>query len=201
MSVTDVQISTEPASRHKFPRQAKSLERQAKLRAAKVAAEVAALANPRRCKTCGQWMEQERFSSYVIAGKRYWHTRCIRCRSSVYLKSKTCREKRALLANLKAKPCAECGGLFAAHQMRFICVDGYPRFNLEAAWAGRKAEEITNEAKRCVVVCLNCKATKDLAKYELRKPLHSRIAELPADLRKELEVRIDVAPASPSSAQ
>lgn len=144
-------------------------------------------------------MEQERFSSYVTAGKRYWHTRCIKCRSSVYINSKTCREKRALIANLKAKPCAECGLLFSAHQTRFMCPDGQLRFNLEAAWTGRKAEEITREARRCVVVCLNCKATKDLARYELRKPLKSMIADLPTALRDQLEVRADPSTASPSS--
>lgn len=63
-----------------------------------------------------------------------------------------------LLRELRARPCADCGRSFAAHQMDFDHRDGATKsFRLTSGGAMLRPEaRILEEAAKCDVVCANC---------------------------------------------
>ena len=62
------------------------------------------------------------------------------------------------LRELRARPCADCGGLFAPHQMDFDHRPGtVKRFNLTSGGSMlRPTAALLEEAAKCDVVCANC---------------------------------------------
>lgn len=64
----------------------------------------------------------------------------------------------AFLRELRDVPCADCGGLFAPHQMDFDHRDPSGKeFSLSSARAALKnREQLLAEAAKCDIVCANC---------------------------------------------
>jgi len=81
----------------------------------------------------------------------------------------------AFLRELRAVPCADCGGRFAGHQMDFDHRDPSQKsFNLCSSRAALKSrEQILAEAAKCDVVCVNCHRLRSRNRH--RQWLASRI--------------------------
>ncbi len=158
-------------------------QRRRNARASRIRLAAAELKNPRICSACHEPKEREDFSSFMVRGKRHWHTLCIHCRNTRYLKSSTCASKRALIDRLRNKPCHDCGAVHDPRIMRFDCVCNYPRFNLTAAWTGRSEASIIEEANNYQVVCPTCKAIRALRSRGDIRESKSKLAELPPDLQ------------------
>jgi len=190
-SVSEVQIQTDPAPRKRKPslhgatnRARAYAERREDLRM------VAAISfvHPRTCKTCGFTKEQTEFAAYHHSGYRYRHVRCNSCRSQMYKRSPSCREKRALLERMRSKPCADCGQQFDPAAMRFWCARGRPAFPMSSAWTGRSLDSILTELVKYEIVCANHYAIRKMRKRTHKTEVGSKLAELPPELRAQVDL-------------
>lgn len=141
----------------------------------------------KHCRTCRQDKFVRDFSSYTLGGKRYWHSRCIHCRSEVYKRSKLCKIKRQAILDLKSVPCTACGQSFHPAAMRLVSRVRPAPFSLEAAWTGRSLSNIHEAAKYHDAVCCNCMEIKAFQQAENKRPIKSKLAILPPDLYELLQ--------------
>lgn len=83
------------------------------------------------------------------------------------------RQRRTVefLRGLRARPCADCHGTFAPHQMDFDHRDGSAkRFRLTAGRAMlRPTVVLSEEATKCDVVCANCHRRRTKGRHEARQ--------------------------------
>lgn len=132
------------------------------------------------CVACEKKLPLALFSCSKVEGRRYFHSKCIACRSTFNALSPGGRSKRKLIDELRDRPCKDCGGKFTVDVMRFYPVQGPAKFSILAAWTGRSARSIIAEAARCEVVCSNCAIQR---RRELRVlARRSMLAELPPHL-------------------
>lgn len=136
-----------------------------------------------KCPHCEQWRAERDFTKYLHAGRIYTHARCNDCRYTRYRQSKRCKAKRDFLMGLRKAPCRDCGSTVAPEAKRFVCVRDKPSFNLSASWGGRRLDEIQEEAKKYVVVCANCASVRRSTERYRKRPMDSKLAELPPDLK------------------
>lgn len=124
-----------------------------------------------RCGSCGQTKPANEFhrhrSGYRDRCKEcsrvYHHTHYLKNRSR-YICLNAARSKRykddirALLAELKAVPCADCGKTYPPYVMDFDHVRGKKLFAVTDGYGKRKfpLRKILAEIKKCDVVCANC---------------------------------------------
>jgi hypothetical protein len=80
-----------------------------------------------------------------------------------------------LLRALRSRPCADCGGLFAAHQMDFDHRDATAKsFRLTSGGAMLRPEAtILAEVAKCDVVCANCHRIRTQARHATRSRVSS----------------------------
>lgn len=64
-------------------------------------------------------------------------------------------KKRALVSQLKDKPCADCGKKYIAEAMEFDYIDQKSK-KFRLVMCNRSIENIVAEAEKCVIVCANC---------------------------------------------
>jgi|GEM_PF-2168912 len=140
------------------------------------------------CCTCRKRLPRGMFSASIVRGRSYLHKRCIQCRATVYLRSKTCKEKRALIDKLRDVPCADCHQKFDTNVMVFSHVRGSHKFNVSMAWTGRRREAILEEAKKCDVICSNCMTKRKKARRQPAWSRRSKLAELPPDLATQVDL-------------
>jgi hypothetical protein len=78
-----------------------------------------------------------------------------------------------LLRELRERPCADCGGTFAPHQMDFDHRPGTVKsFRLtEGGAALRPAAVLLAEAAKCDVVCTNCHRIRTQQRHAQRSPV------------------------------
>ncbi len=112
----------------------------------------------KRCSKCCADKPTDNFSVRTSARDRRapW---CLDC-SRQYQKDKRYKraalvERRRLLASLKNKPCADCGGTFPSYVMDFDHVRGRKETNV-SGMIGCKMERLLGEVSKCDVVCANC---------------------------------------------
>jgi hypothetical protein len=76
-----------------------------------------------------------------------------------------------LLRELRARPCADCGGSFAPHQMDFDHRPGtVKRFNLMSGGSMlRPTASLLEEAAKCDVVCANCHRNRTWERHVARR--------------------------------
>lgn len=140
------------------------------------------------CCTCKKKLPRGLFSASIVRGRSYTHKRCIKCRATIYLRSKTCKQKRALIASLKDKPCTMCGHKYAPPAMLLIHRRGIKKFCVGMAWSGRSRSSIIEEAKKCDVVCANCERSNRLQLRRRACHLHSNLADLAPELGKQVDL-------------
>lgn len=140
------------------------------------------------CCTCKRKLPRGLFSASIVRGRSYTHKRCIKCRATIYLRSKTCREKRALIASLKDKPCSICSHKFAPPSMLLVHRRGVKKFCVGMAWSGRSRSSIIEEAKKCDVVCSNCERINRLDTRQRGCHRHSKLADLAPELGKQVDL-------------
>lgn len=140
------------------------------------------------CCTCKRKLPRGMFSASIVRGRSYRHKRCIKCRASVYLRSTTCKKKRALIASLKDKPCAMCGQKYAPLAMVFVHRREIKKFNISMAWSGRSKEAIIEEAKKCDVICRNCEGINRLQTGVRATKPRAKLADLPPELGKQVDL-------------
>lgn len=141
------------------------------------------------CCTCKRKLPRGMFSASIVRGRSYRHKRCIRCRASIYLRSATCKEKRALIDSLKDKPCAKCGQKYEPFAMVFVHRREIKKFNVSMAWSGRSKESIIEEAKKCDVICSNCERINRLCSRVRVSKSRSKLAVLPPELSRTVDLR------------
>lgn len=154
----------------------------------------------RVCITCRVSMPVAMYSNSIVRGKAYSHKRCIRCRSTIYVRSATCKAKKKLINDLRDKPCCDCGQKFPPQVMEFFHVRGVKSFPVSSAWTGRTRESIRNEAKKCDVICPNCRVMRKIKVRHNVSPSPSRLAELPPELRTSVDISRRLAELFPNAA-
>jgi hypothetical protein len=65
------------------------------------------------------------------------------------------RKRVVLLAQMKNKPCADCGGKFPTMCMDFDHVRGRKEFAISSRW-GTSLGRLNKEIAKCDLVCANC---------------------------------------------
>jgi hypothetical protein len=78
----------------------------------------------------------------------------------------------AFLRDLRERPCADCGGTFAAHQMDFDHRDPLQKaFRLTMGAAMLKRRDILmEEVQKCDIVCANCHRLRTWERHRRRGP-------------------------------
>jgi len=125
----------------------------------------------KQCSRCRRWLEPLAFT--VNAAKRDGlQNNCRDCqrayarkhyganRTYYIAKAKISKKKfelaaRELLRQMKAVPCANCGGIFPPHVMDFDHVEGDKLFNLSRGYRLSRRGMLL-EAAKCEIVCSNC---------------------------------------------
>lgn len=79
--------------------------------------------------------------------------RCSRCGSPA-------ERGRALIAALKDRPCADCGGVFPPVVMQFDHLPGHTKVANLSRMSRAPEQAIREEAAKCDVVCANCHAIR-----------------------------------------
>jgi hypothetical protein len=90
--------------------------------------------------------------------KRRQYQTVWRARHRARLREKSAKRnaaRSALLAELKSKPCLDCGGKFPPECMDFDHVRGEKRDNLSSI-RDLSVPNIMEEIEKCEVVCANC---------------------------------------------
>lgn len=64
--------------------------------------------------------------------------------------------RKSLIASLKHKPCAECGGVFITEVMDFDHVSGDKLFEIARGGLSCSNAAFMEEIAKCEVVCANC---------------------------------------------
>lgn len=142
----------------------------------------------RVCITCRNSMPVAMYSSSIVRGKAYAHKRCIRCRSTVYMRSATCKAKKKLINDLRDKPCCDCRQSFPPQVMDFVYTHGLKSFPITSAWTGRTRDSIRDEAKKCEVICPNCRMIRKIKVHHNVSLSPSRLAQLPPELRTSVDI-------------
>lgn len=84
-----------------------------------------------------------------------------------YSKKRT--ERQALLDNLKAKPCADCGNSYPTCVMDFDHLPGsVKRFSPSKAVMTVALSRILSELEQCEVVCANCHRIRTWSRHHAR---------------------------------
>lgn len=112
-------------------------------------------------------------------GVEYYNRRCNQCRGKRQYGSPKVLARKELVEKAKAKPCADCGGVFDPVSMDFDHVDGARKFLVSSAWRWKSTEAIEEELKKCEVVCSNCHRVRTKVRKQ-QKGRKSRMTE--ADL-------------------
>lgn len=77
---------------------------------------------------------------------------------------------RALVYELKNKPCADCDIQYPPYVMQFDHVRGEKKFELWQ-WMSKSIRLITEEAEKCEVVCANCHAERTYQRFAVAQML------------------------------
>lgn len=142
----------------------------------------------KKCRSCKRKLPLGMFSASIVRGRKYVHSRCITCRARFANHSPACKEKRALLDELRSKPCHDCKQTFAPTAMVFDHVRGIKRFSVSQAWTGRSAISITEEAKKCDVVCAICMTERKKRRNARGMRRHFKLADLPPELTQQVDL-------------
>jgi len=96
-----------------------------------------------------KWYAKNRSKRY--ASCRRWRLKN-RARNEQYMRAARAK-RRAFVAELKNRPCTDCGHKFPSCAMDFDHVRGEKSFQISSC---RNAEVTLREAEKCEVVCANC---------------------------------------------
>ena len=125
----------------------------------------------KRCSRCGQWLDRIAFTPNAKRSDGF-QTYCRECQRAYvrehyalnreYYLAKAKRAKKKFriavqqqLAELKAVPCADCGGVFPPWVLDFDHVRGAKLLNVSRGYrVGLK--RMLDEASKCEIVCSNC---------------------------------------------
>lgn len=139
----------------------------------------------RLCKSCSKTKPLDEFSSYFIGNVRYHHRKCVRCRAQEYLRSGTCKKKRAFVNRLRDRPCVDCVQSFPRPAMWLVHARGIKLFPLGMGWTGRSMEMLQAEAEKNDTVCSNCVRIRMFNTRRSHKRRVSMLAQLPPELSQE----------------
>lgn len=125
-----------------------------------------------RCSRCGDVAEHGvrsngRKASYCRRCQREYAKAHYSENRSTYIGGRVTRHRTeraevvALIAQAKAKPCADCGVQYPAHVMQFDHVRGTKHFGIaNAVNVGPSRARLLAEIEKCEVVCANCHAER-----------------------------------------
>lgn len=111
------------------------------------------------CNTCHVVLPIEVFAK--LKGTRFRNPRCSACRNKRQMGTPSVRAKMALLNELKAQPCVDCGGRFPSECMDFDHLDhDAKKYNVATSWRWISIERLKEEISKCELVCANCHRTR-----------------------------------------
>lgn len=124
------------------------------------------------CSRCGQDGEAQPYDNRGTKGYRTICRKCHLTEMRGHLGLLRARN-RTRLAQVKSRPCMDCGGSFPSECMDFDHVRGKKAGNL-STMAGQaiSSERLEAEIAKCDVVCANCHRVRTAA----RRPSHGRQA-------------------------
>ena len=85
--------------------------------------------------------------------------------------------RRALIAKMKDRPCADCGGRFPPQAMDFDHL-GEKRFNISRGLQEQKMQTVLEEIAVCEIVCSNCHRVRTHNRRVLLRTAQSRQRDL-----------------------
>lgn len=152
------------------------------------------------CYSCRRTLPIECFSlnrPRVDAVEQYRNRRCNQCRAQREKGSPAVRAKLALVEEMKARPCADCGRTFPKVCMDFDHVRGEKKYTIGTAYRWLPMEKLKAEIEKCDVVCACCHRIRTESRPHQRpgRP-HVFLAEVQGESK---EVRVYFSRAAESS--
>lgn len=147
------------------------------------------------CYACGRVQPVECFAKLINKGVEYRNRRCNACRHRRQEGSSLVKEKMALIAAEKTKPCTDCGRSWPTTCMDFDHVRGAKVFNIGSSVRWKSLPMLREEIAKCDVVCACChrlrtEKRRPFSKYRVGRPPKYVLAEVPrAPAPTELIVR------------
>lgn len=141
--------------------------------------EISLTSDGQRCYSCKRFMPLGAFAKAVIKGTEYRVKRCNPCRAYRQKHSPKLQQRKVMLAEAKAKPCAQCGGTFPPECMDFDHVHGPRSFLVSSAFSWRRLDALKAELEKCELVCANCHRTRTKQRGQRVGRPNKYLAEVP----------------------
>lgn len=143
--------------------------------------EISLTSDGQRCYSCRRFMPLGAFAKAVIKGTEYRVKRCNPCRAYRQKHSPKLQQRKAMLAEAKAKPCAQCGGTFPPECMDFDHVHGPRAFLVSSAFSWKRLDALKAELEKCELVCANCHRIRTKQRGQHVGRPNKYLAEVPFD--------------------
>lgn len=129
------------------------------------------------CYSCRRILTDLNCTRHNVEGVMYWNRRCNACRAAREKLTPLMQEKLKLVADVKNKPCCDCGGRFDPVCMEFDHLDHTQKsflLSTDARW--KSIAVIKAEIAKCEVVCANCHRVRTFKTRKFRGGRPPRLA-------------------------